>query len=138
MNKRIKKKHKWLGAKRAGANYCANEISRHIGRKILYSGITPKPSYILNVRRHVRWLFHHSSEEEWIKRVAEAYCPAIKDMLDDMAEKRKARKEKLLSGENVNMDDPQSMAYRIRAYEEYGASGKLLSQEKEENACSEV
>lgn len=73
MNKRIKKKHQWIGAKRAGANYCANEIARHIGRKILYSGITPKPSYLLNVRRHVRWFFHHSSEEEWLKRVAEAY-----------------------------------------------------------------
>lgn len=54
MNKRIRKKHKWLGAKRAGANYCANEIARHIGRKVLYSGITPKPSYVLSVRRHVR------------------------------------------------------------------------------------
>ncbi len=75
MNKRIKKKHKYYGVKRAGANYCANEIARHIGRKILYSGITPKPSYILNVRRHVRYFFHHSSEEEWTKRVAEAYYP---------------------------------------------------------------
>lgn len=75
MNKRIKKKHKWLGAKRAGANYCGNEIARHIGRKILYSGITLKPSYRLNVRRYVRWFFHHSSEEEWLKRVVEAYDP---------------------------------------------------------------
>lgn len=75
MNKRIKKKHQWLGAKRAGANHCANEIARHIGRKILYSGITPKPSYRLNVRRHIHWFFHHSSEEEWSKRVEEAYYP---------------------------------------------------------------
>lgn len=75
MNKRIKKKHKYYGVKRAGANYCGNEIARHIGRKILNSGITPKPSYILNVRRHVRWFFQHSSKEEWIKRVAEAYDP---------------------------------------------------------------
>lgn len=75
MNKRIRKKHQWLGCKRAGANYCGNQIARHIGRKILYSGITPKPSYILNVRRHVRWFFHHSSEEEWSKRVDEAYFP---------------------------------------------------------------
>ena len=119
MNKRIKKKHQWIGAKRAGANYCANEIARHIGRKILYSGITPKPSYLLNVRRHVRWFFHHSSEEEWLKRVAEAYDhsqmflsvrhllvlpadhtsftgrygpnPPLKDMLEDLV--RKAKKE---------------------------------------------
>lgn len=75
MNKRIKKKHKWLGVKRAGANHCANEIARHIGRKILYSGITPKPSYRLNVRRYIRWFFHHSSEEAWTKRVEEAYYP---------------------------------------------------------------
>lgn len=158
MNKRIRKKHKWLGVKRAGANYCANEIARHIGRKILYSGITPKPSYILNVRRYVRWFFHHSSEEAWTKRVApipdvsfsQAFVgdawtvpahaafngrygtnPVVKDMLDDMTERRKGRKEKLLSGENVDMDDPQSMAYRIRTYEEYGATGKSLSQEEE-------
>jgi hypothetical protein len=116
MNKRIKKKHQWLGVKRAGANYCANEIARHIGRKILYSGITPKPSYVLNVRRHVRWFFHHSSEEEWGKRVAEAYYPDqwflsakhllpadptlsmedtdpihLKDMLEDLV--RKAKEE---------------------------------------------
>lgn len=75
MNKRIKKKHEWLGTKIAGANHCANEIAQHIWRKLLYAGITPKPSYVLNVRRHVRWFFHHSSEEEWTKRAAEAYYP---------------------------------------------------------------
>lgn len=75
MNKRQEKKHKWLGCKRAGANHCGNEIARHIGIKILYSGITPKPSYILNVRRYVRWFFHHSSEEEWLKRTSKAYYP---------------------------------------------------------------
>ena len=137
MNKRIRKKHKWLGVKRAGANYCANEIARHIGRKILYSGITPKPSYMLNVRRHVRWLFHHSSEEEWSKRVAKAYYPKQMflsskhllpadytstpierryspnpplplidiDRLYELAAERKAGKEKLLSGENVDVGD---------------------------------
>lgn len=75
MNKRIRKKHKWLGVKRAGANHCANEICRHIGRKISYSGITPKPSYRFNVRRYVRWFFHNSSEEEWTERAGEAYYP---------------------------------------------------------------
>ena len=159
MNKRIKKKHMWLGVKRAGANYCANEIARHIGRKILYSGITPKPSYVLNVRRHVRWFFHHSSEEEWLKRVAEAYDPSsiwilsakhllpvdhtafngrygpnpvVKDMLDDMAERRRERKEELLSSVNVHIDDMHSLDHLIKSYEEYGATGsKLLSQEDE-------
>lgn len=149
MNKRIKKKHKYYGVKRAGANYCGNEIARHIGRKILYSGITPKPSYRLNVRRYIRWFFHHSSEEAWTKRVEEAYYPhqmflsarhllpadytssierykpnpPIKGMLDELVERRKARKEKLLSGENVDMDDPQSMDYRVKTYEEYGTTG---------------
>lgn len=159
MNKRIRKKHQWLGVKRAGANYCANEIARHIGRKILYSGITPKPSYVLNVRRHVRWFFHHSSEKEWLKRVAEAYDPSrmmflstkhllpvdntsfdgrygpnpvVKDMLDELAEKRKARKEELLSGVNAHIDDMHSLEYLIKSYEEYGATGsKRLSQEEE-------
>lgn len=118
MNKRIKKKHKWLGCKLAGANHCGNEIARHIRRKILCSGITTKPSYILNVRRYVRWFFHHSSEEEWIKRTGEA-ChtdpmffsarhwlvmpadytsfsgrykpnPPLKDMMNELAEKLKS------------------------------------------------
>jgi hypothetical protein len=156
MNKRIRKKHQWLGVKRAGANYCANEIARHIGRKILYSGITPKPSYVLNVRRHVRWFFHHSSEKEWLKRVTEAYDPSrimflsakhllpvdyttfngrygpnppVKDILEDLV--RKAKKEELLSGANVHIDDMHSLDHFIRTYKEYGATGKSLSQEEE-------
>ena len=73
MNKRIRKKHQWLGTKRAGSNYCANAIARHIGRKIAYSGIPLKPpSYIRNVWRYIRWFFHHSSEEKWNKRVDKA------------------------------------------------------------------
>lgn len=113
MNKRIKKKHNWLGAKRAGANHCANEIARHIGRKILYSGIIPKPSYKLNVRRYVRWFFHHSSEEEWTKRVGEAYYP----------------KQMFLSAKHL-LKDPQSLAYRIKSYEEYGATDNpIISKE---------
>ncbi len=75
MNKRIKKKHNWLGAKRTGFNYCANKIARHIWRKISYSGITPKPDYKLNVRSYVHWFFLHSSEEKWSERVDEAYYP---------------------------------------------------------------
>lgn len=75
MNKRIKKKHNWLGAKRAGAYYCTNQIARHIGRKVLYSEIVTKPSYRRNIRSYVHWFFLHSSEEEWSKRVDEAYYP---------------------------------------------------------------
>jgi hypothetical protein len=59
--------------------------------------------------------------------------PPVKDILDDMAERRKIRKEELLSGVNVHIDDMDSLAYRIRTYEEYGATGELLSQDKEEN-----
>jgi hypothetical protein len=47
-----------------------------------------------------------------------------------MAERRKIRKEELLSGVNVHIDDMDSLAYRIRTYEEYGATGELLSQEE--------
>lgn len=159
MNKRIRKKHEWLGTKLAGANHCANEIAQHIWRKLLYAGITPKPSYVLNVRRHVRWFFHHSSEEEWSKRATEAYYPkqmffsakhllpadyessierryepnpVVKDILNDMAERRKERKEELLSGLNIHIDDMHSMDHLIRSYEEYGATGsERLSQEDE-------
>ena len=125
-----------------------------------YAGVSPKPSYVRNVRRHIRWFFHHSSEEEWTKRAAEAYYPkqmcfsakhllmlpvdntsfdgryepnpVVKDMLNDMAERRKERKEELLSGLNVHIDDMHSMNHLIRTYEDYGTSGsKLLSQEDE-------
>ncbi len=74
MNKRIKKKHVWLGAKRAGAIHCKNEIARDIWRRISYSGITPKPNRF-NVRRYIRWFFLNSSEEKWSNRVDEAYYP---------------------------------------------------------------
>jgi hypothetical protein len=161
MNKRIKKKHQWLGTKLAGANHCAFEIAQHILRKMEYAGISPKPSYVRNVRRHVRWFFHHSSEKEWSKRAAAAYYPkqmyfsakhllmlpadyessierryepnpVVKDMLDELAEKRKARKEELLSGVNAHIDDMHSLEYLIKSYEEYGATGsKRLSQEEE-------
>jgi hypothetical protein len=113
------------------------------------------------VRRHVRWFFHHSSEKEWSKRAAAAYYPkqmyfstkhllmlpadyessierryepnpVVKDMLDELAEKRKARKEELLSGVNAHIDDMHSLEYLIKSYEEYGATGsKRLSQEEE-------
>jgi hypothetical protein len=72
MNKRIRKKHQWLGTKRAGAWHCANEIARHIGRKVLYSGIVTKPSYRRNIRSYVHWFFIHSSEKEWSERAVKA------------------------------------------------------------------
>jgi hypothetical protein len=160
MNKRIKKKHQWLGTKLAGANHCAFEIAEDILRKMEYAGIPPKPSYERNVRRHVRWFFHHSSEKEWSKRAAAAYYPkqmyfsakhllpvdntlytsfdgrygpnpVVKDILDDMGERRKERKEAMLSGANVHIDDVHSLDHFIRTYKEYGATGKSLSQEEE-------
>ena len=72
MNTRIRKKHQQLGTKRAGAWYCADEIARHIGRKVLYAGITFKPSYRRNIRSYVHWFFLHSSEKEWSERVVKA------------------------------------------------------------------
>lgn len=58
---------------------------------------------------------------------------SICNMIDKLFEKRKAIKEKILSGENVVIADPQNIVHRIITYEEYGASGKLLSQANEEN-----
>lgn len=142
MNKRMKKKHKWLGAKLAGANYCANEIFRHILRKMIYSGIPLKPCYIRNAKSYVRWFFRNSSKEEWVKRVTEAcysyqmffsakhllpvyHASKVIDILNELAERVKSTKEKLLSGDNDNLNicDPHSIDYRIKSYEEYGSTG---------------
>lgn len=72
MNKRIKKKHMWLGSKRAGTNHCAYKIMHHIIRKCIDAGIKPN---IRNIKRHVLWFYHNSSQDEWDKRVDDAYFP---------------------------------------------------------------
>lgn len=72
MNKRIKKKHTWLGTKRAGTNYCAEKIIHHIIKKSIDAGIEPN---IRNIKRHVLWFYHNSSQAEWDKRVDDAYVP---------------------------------------------------------------
>jgi hypothetical protein len=72
MNKRIKKKHIWLGSKRAGTNHCATEILRHIIRKCDDAGIEPN---IRNIKKYIRWFYHKSSQAEWDKRVADTYVP---------------------------------------------------------------
>jgi hypothetical protein len=55
--------------------------------------------------------------------------PPVKDILEDLA--RKAKKEKLLSGVNVHIDDMHSLDHFIRTYKEYGATDESLSQEEE-------
>lgn len=89
MNKRIKKKHMWLGSKRAGTNHCANMIFRHIIRKCKAVGIEPN---IRNLKRYIRWFYHNSSQDEWDKRVADAYMPwqmvlSAKHLLKSIPEK---------------------------------------------------
>lgn len=90
MNKRIKKKHMWLGSKRAGTNHCANEIFRHIIRKCKAVGIEPN---IRNIKKYIRWFYHNSSQDAWDKRVADAYMPwqmifSAKHLLKSVPEKK--------------------------------------------------
>lgn len=72
MNKRIKKKHMWLGAKRAGLPYCSNEIGQHVYRLLDEAGIKPIRR---NIMRYLHWFYKHSTEAEWAKRVDRAYVP---------------------------------------------------------------
>lgn len=89
MNKRIKKKHMWLGSKRAGTNHCATEILRHIIRKCVKAGIEPN---IRNIKKYIRWFYHNSSQAVWDKRVADTYIPwqtmlSAKHLLKSVPEK---------------------------------------------------
>lgn len=72
MNKRIKKKHTWLGSKCAGHYHCANKIGNHIIRKCTNAGIEPN---IRNIKRYMLWFYHNSSQYEWDKRLEEACYP---------------------------------------------------------------
>ena len=120
MNKRMKKKHESLGVKRVAANYYSNEIFRHILRKMKDSGIPLKPCYIRNAKSYVRWFFHNSSEEEWLKRAADTYPSqiflstkqllpgsylSVYSYLKEFVEKVKAGEEKLLSGDMVDKNE---------------------------------
>ena len=72
MNNRIKKKHMWLGTKRAGCSYCSNEIGHHIHRLLEKAGIKPIRR---NIMRYLHWFLIHSTEKEWMERVDRAYIP---------------------------------------------------------------
>lgn len=71
-SKRIKKKHMWLGTKRAGLPYCSNEIGQHVYRLLDEAGIKPIRR---NIMRYLHWFYRHSTEAEWTIRVDRAYMP---------------------------------------------------------------
>ena len=72
MNKRIMKKHMWLGTKRAGRSYCSNEIRHHVKRLLEKAGVKPIRR---NIMRYLHWFLIHSTEKEWMERVDRAYIP---------------------------------------------------------------
>lgn len=67
-NKRIRKKHYWLGEKRAGTNHCRNTIGN--GIRLRYIEATDTEPKRRNIMRYLRWFYIHSSLEEW--------CAAVK------------------------------------------------------------
>lgn len=72
MNKRIRKKHIWIGPKKAGLIYCRCEIGNSIVRRCKEAGIKYNRQAIWS---YTHWLSIHSSEDEWIDRVNESYYP---------------------------------------------------------------
>ena len=62
-NKRIRKKHYWLGEKRAGTNHCRNTIGNGIRRRYIEATDT-EPKH-RNIMRYLRWFYIHSSLKEW-------------------------------------------------------------------------
>ena len=70
MNKRIMKKHMWLGEKRAGLPYCSNQIGQHVHKLLDEAGIKPIRR---NIMRYLHWFCKHSTEAEWMKRVDRAH-----------------------------------------------------------------
>jgi len=63
MNKRIRKKHYWLGSKRAGTNHCRCVIGNGIRRR--YEEATGVESKRRNIMRYLLWFYNNSSEKEW-------------------------------------------------------------------------
>lgn len=61
--KRIEKKHKWLGSKRAGTCYCMNVIGNGIRRR--YLDATDEEPSVKNIKQYLRWFYHNSSQKKW-------------------------------------------------------------------------
>jgi len=62
-NRRIRKKHYWLGSKRAGTNHCRCVIGNGIRRRYEEAtGVEPKRR---NIMRYLLWFYHNSSQKEW-------------------------------------------------------------------------
>ena len=62
-NKRIRKKHYWLGSKRAGTNHCRCVIGNGIRRR--YEEATGTEPKRIHIMRYLRWFYIHSSQKEW-------------------------------------------------------------------------
>lgn len=62
-NKRIIKKHYWLGSKRAGTNHCRCVIGNGIRRR--YEEATGTEPKRRNIMRYLCWFYYNSSEKEW-------------------------------------------------------------------------
>lgn len=70
-NKRIRKKHYWLGEKRAGTNHCRCVIGNGIRRRYEEAtGVEPKRR---NIMKYLLWFYHNSSLEEWSDTVQKYY-----------------------------------------------------------------
>ena len=86
-NKRIRKKHNWLGSKRAGTNHCRCVIGIGIRRRYEEAtGIEPKR---LNLMRYLLWFYHNSSQKEWDDAVDKyhvniQYILSAKQLLNNM------------------------------------------------------
>lgn len=70
-NKRIRKKHYWLGSKRAGTNHCRCVIGNGIRRRYEEAtGVEPKRR---NIMRYLLWFYNNSSQKEWDDAVDKYY-----------------------------------------------------------------
>jgi hypothetical protein len=70
-NKRLGKKHYWLGSKRAGTNHCRCVIGNGIRRRYEEAtGVEPKRR---NIMRYLLWFYHNSSQKEWDDAVDKYY-----------------------------------------------------------------
>lgn len=98
-NKRIRKKHYWLGSKRAGTNHCRCVIGNGIRRR--YEEATGVESIRRNIMRYLRWFYIHSSQNEW----------------DDAVDKYRVDKQCILSAKHLlRQPSPSSLQAIERRY----------------------
>lgn len=78
-NKRIRKKHYWLGSKRAGTNHCRCVIGNGIRRR--YEEATGVESKRIHIMRYLRWFYNNSSQNEWDDAVDKYHVGRIKQCI---------------------------------------------------------